>query len=384
MARVKKRVLFLAPYLGDGGINTHMLTLGKELKKLGWDVAICSGGSLGEVAKDAPIPEDYEEAGIPHFRAWIPASPHRLRDLPQLLQLPIAMWQVIRAVRQFRPALLHSHSRQMGAYARVVQLLVGVPFISTVHNPIKPRNRLWARTTFLGSEAVAVGGEIQAGLIRDYGVDPDRVRVVAPGADAEHLRPPTRDERDVARRRWGIQPGQFVLAFVGSLNANKRPDTLVDAVAALGATQHDVVALVAGQGPDEEALRARAGSLGIAPRVQLLGYQDARSVLWAADALVLPSEVEGFGLVVVEAMLCGVPVLCTPAAAAQKVTPDVTGVVFDVGDDEGLAQRVRQMIEQPDVRGAMAARALDDARNRFSSTQMARSIEETYLRALEP
>ena len=68
-------MLFLAPYLGDGGINTHMLTLGKELKKLGWDVAICSGGSLGEVAKDAPTPEDYDEAGIPHFRAWIPASP---------------------------------------------------------------------------------------------------------------------------------------------------------------------------------------------------------------------------------------------------------------------------------------------------------------------
>jgi glycosyltransferase involved in cell wall biosynthesis len=77
-------------------------------------------------------------------------------------------------------------------------------------------------------------------------------------------------------------------------------------------------------------------------------------------------------------------VLCTPAAAAQKVTPDVSGVVFDVGDSEGLARRVRQLIEQPDVRGAMAARALDEARNRFSSTQMARSIEETYLHALEP
>ena len=76
-----------------------------------------------------------------------------------------------------------------------------------------------------------------------------------------------------------------------------------------------------------ELLHARAGSMGIAPRVQLLGYQDSRSGLWAADALVLPSEVEGVGLVFVEAMLCGCsPLLCSPAAAAQKVTPDVTGV----------------------------------------------------------
>lgn len=388
-------MLFLAPYLGDGGINTHMLTLGSNLKKLGWEVAICSGGPLGDLAhvdtsttaeRDtrASVVDDYEHAGITHFEAWIPVRPHRIRDLPRLLRLPVAMWQVIRAVRRFRPALLHSHSRQMGVYARLVQLLFGVPFISTVHTPVPSRNRLWSVTNSLGSGVVAVSGEIQAILIRDYGVDADRVRVVAPGADADHFRPPSLEERESAQQHYGIRPGQFVLAFVGSLDSNKRPETLVEAAAEFVGSEHDVVVLVAGRGPAEELIRMQAARLGVAERVQLLGYQDTRRVLWAADTLVLPSRSEGSPLVVVEAMLSGVVVMRTAAGGAdQQIKPDATGVVFAYGDYQGLARRIADLIDHPDLRRTIAASALDDARNRFSSTRMARTIEEVYVNALE-
>ncbi len=370
-----------------------MLTLGTELRKLGWDVAICTGGEVGERANvgrgerpagavDAPVAADYERAAITHYRASIPYSPHRPRDLPQLIRLPLAMWQVVRAIRRFHPSLVHSHSRQMGAYARLAQLVLGVPFVSTMHSPFAPRNRLWAAATFLGSRMIAVSTEIQASLVRDYRVAEDRVRVVTPGADADHFRPPTSEEREAAQRRWGIEPGQLVLAFVGSLNPNKRPDTLVDAVASLTDAGENVVALIAGRGSEEEAIRSRATALGIAERVRLLGYQDARSVLWASDVLVLPSLIEGFGLVLVEAMLSGVVVMCTSSAASQEVTPDFTGVVFEYGNHADLARRIADLIELPDVRRRMADRALEDARTRFTSTAMARSIEATYLDVL--
>ncbi len=393
MRPIRKRVLFLAPYLGDGGINTHMLTLGSELQKLGWEVAVCSGGPIdGHVPAEKdrageggrpPGVEDYERAGISHFEVRFPHRIRRARDLPQLARIPLAMWRILRAVRRFRPALLHSHSHQVGAYARVVQLLLGLPTVSTIHNAVPSGQRLWASDMFLGTRVLAVSDETGAALSLDHGVDRDRVHVVPPGADAERFRPPKLEERHAAQQRLGIRSGQFALAFVGSLNRNKRPDILVDAVATLAGEGRDVVAVIAGYGPEGTGIRTQAANLGITERVRLLGYQDTRSVLWATDALVLPSQNEGFGLVVVEAMLSGVVVMCTPSGgAAKQLKPDVTGVLFADGDHGELARRVAELIDRPDQRTSMAARGTEDARDRFSSSRMARAVAETYEEVL--
>jgi glycosyltransferase involved in cell wall biosynthesis len=388
-------VLFLAPYLGDGGINTHMLTLGKELRRAGLEVAICSGGAhAGETRFDisaaerpqavkAPLPEDYERAGILHFAASIPASPQRLSEVPRLLLIPMAMWQVIRAMRRFRPDIVHSHSRQMGLYARVAQLLLGVPFVSSVHSPVKPRNRLWAATTFLGVRVLAVSDEIRAILVRDYHVPPGRVRIVPPGPDAVHFRPPSPDERRAARQHWGIGEGQFVLGYVGSLTENKHPETLVEAVVDLEGAGRDVVALVAGRGPVEDDVAELAMRRRMGKRVRLLGYQESRSVLWAADALVLPSRSEGSPLIVSEAMLSGVVVVSTPVGGAvRQLLSGQAGVLFGYGNHHELADRIEELIEHPDLREQLTARALEEARAHYSATAMVQSVVAAYEDAL--
>jgi len=393
-SRPVRRVLLLAPYLGDGGINTHMLTLGTELRKAGLEVAICSGGAhAGETRFDiapdrqqsvrAPLPEDYEQAGIRHFDVDIPASPHRLSEVPRLLLIPVAMWQVLRAVRRFRPDIVHSHSRQMGLYARAAQLLLGVPFVSSVHSPVRPRNRLWAATTFLGVRVLAVSNEIRAILIRDYHAAPDRVRMVPPGPDAEHFRPPSAEERRAARGSWSVGEGQFVLGFVGSLTENKHPETLVEAVAELAGNGRDVVALVAGRGPVEHDVAALAVRRRVSERVRLLGYQESRSVLWASDALVLSSRSEGSPLVVSEAMLSGVVVVSTPVGGAvRQLMSGETGVLFDYENHHELAERIIELIDHPDRREALVARALEEARADYSATAMVKAVIATYEDAL--
>ena len=85
---------------------------------------------------------------------------------------------------------------------------------------------------------------------------------------------------------------------------------------------------------------------------------------------------------VAEAMLSGVVVMRTPAGGSDRLRPDVTGVVFAHGDHEGLARRIADLIERPDLRETIAANALEDARDRFSSIQMARTIEEIYFDVL--
>ena len=391
---VAKRVLFLAPYLGDGGINTHMLTLGSELQKCGWAVAICSGGSFVDRRQVngatgapqnmvGPGVQDYLGAGIEHFEARIPLRPYRLRDTPELLRFPAAAWQVTRAARRFRPALLHSHSQQMGVYACIVHAVLRTPYISSVHSPIRSRGRLWTGAT-LGSAVIANSDDVERMLIEQGATSPDRLRIVPAGADAEHFRPPEPSERRSAQQHFGIGPGQFVVTFIGTLNTNKSPDTLIDAAADLVSSGHDVVVLMAGEGPMEGDLRNRAAEARLADRVQVLGRQDSRLVLWAADALVLPSRMEGFGTVVAEAMLSRVVVLRTPGGGAvQQITPGVTGMTFPFGDNGELARLIADLIERPDARTAMAGRALEDARARFSSEVMARDIEAIYLSVLQ-
>jgi glycosyltransferase involved in cell wall biosynthesis len=250
-----------------------------------------------------------------------------------------------------------------------------------MHNPVPPTSRSFARTTFLGARAIADSSEIATILTRDYGLAADRVVVVTPGVDATRFRPPRVEEREEARRRFEVESGGFVLAFVATLVSRKRADTLIDAMALLR-SRPDVVALIAGHGPDEEALRGRTSRLGLASSVSFVGYQDSRTVIWAADALVLPSESEGSPLVVVEAMLSGVVAICTPAAGVQ-LQPDVTGVIFPYGDHQELARQIVDLVQRPDHRKALVSEALADARRRLSSRAMAESIAALYVEVME-
>jgi glycosyltransferase EpsD len=271
----------------------------------------------------------------------------------------------------------------MGLYARVAQLLLGVPFVSSVHSPVTPRNRLWAAMTFLGRRVLAVSDEIRASLIRDYHVAPDRVRMVPPGPDAEYFRPPTAEQRRSARQHWAIGEAQFVLAFVGSLTPNKHPETLVEGVADLVGAGRNVVALIAGRGPVEADVAGLARERGVGERVRLLGYQDARSVLWAADAFVLPSRSEGSPLVVSEAMLSGVVVVSTPVGGAiRQLAAGQTGVLFDHENHRELAHRIAELMDHPDQRATLTTLALEEARANYSSTAMVEAVREIYREAV--
>jgi len=394
----KNRVLLMAASQPDGTIHTHMLSLGNELRRRGWDVAICSGGSLrfsrphkrhsprrvGE-GSSADAVDCFEQSGMLHFEVPALGRPQRLQDIPWLpVLLPLALWQVLRMVRQFRPTVLHGHTRQMGTYARIAQVLLGVPFITSTHFPLYPTSRLQAATTFFGEMAVADSDEIRTILIDHFRVSPGRVRVVVPGVDTDRFRPPSAEERRLAQERYHLTGDQFVVAFVGSLIPRKRPDTLIRAIAEVVWAGHAAVALIQGRGPEETALRELSSGLGIEHAVRFLGDQDPRDVLWAADALALPSESEGSPAAVAEAMSSGVAVMCTSAGGMlQQITPDVSGTTFDYGDHRALATAMTRLINEPSLRATLVATALEDARDRLSSARMAQKIERIYLDVID-
>ena len=182
--------------------------------------------------------------------------------------------------------------------------------------------------------------------------------VIGNGVDVDRFRPPTDEERRLARQALALGDEDPMVLFIGNEFGRKGLPALVDAVAALGDDVHLVV--VGGTADMIEAESARAASRGVGGRLRFAGSDpDPRPWLHAADVLAMPSAYESYGLVVLEALACGVPVVATATGCVPDVVVEgVNGAVVDAsvtGLAAGLSRVLR--LEQGPTRRAARATA---------------------------
>ncbi|QNN52173.1 glycosyltransferase family 4 protein [Nocardioides mesophilus] len=218
-----------------------------------------------------------------------------------------------------------------------------------------PARRLRVRSMLRRMAAVAALTETSRDvLISHFGVPPDRVEVLHNARRSDVFRPPGPEEKVAARRRLGLPERARVLAMVGALSPEKRIDVAITAVSPL---PHDVHLVVAGDGPLRGELERRATTL--APgRVTFLGQlPEPLVLLWAADALLLTSTTEGVPGVLIEAGLCGLPVVSTDVGyVGDVVVPGRTGLLVPEGDVAGVGQAVREVLAGAPRLGLQARR----------------------------
>ncbi|MGX1883368.1 glycosyltransferase [Streptomyces sp. NPDC055287] len=258
-----------------------------------------------------------------------------------------ALPALTRLVRRGKYDLVHTHLYRACVYGRIAARLAGVTAtVATEHSlgqteiegrPLTHGARaLYLGTERLGSATVAVSGTV-AGRLRDWGVPAARIHVVPNGIDAASFRfDPAR--RSATRARLGVPEEAFVVGGVGRIVPGKRFDVLVRAVAALPGAW----LLLAGDGPDTDALRTLTARLGATDRIRFLGECDSTSpdakagttpatstaprtgipaLLSAIDVFVSTSREEAFGLAVVEALAAGLPVLHRTCPAIDDLPP---------------------------------------------------------------
>jgi glycosyltransferase involved in cell wall biosynthesis len=187
-------------------------------------------------------------------------------------------------------------------------------------------------------------------------------------------------DRHVARASWKIPPEATVALFCAKLQRWKGPMDLLEAFAR--AKVPDSYLVFAGDGPERNNLERKATELGFADRILFLGFVNQSllpSVYRAADVFVLPSLFEPFGLVVNEAMLCGLPVVVSDRVGAKfdLVRPDENGYVFLAGDVEALAAILRQILPDGEKRARMGAAA-----RRRMETWSPQEYAESVVRAV--
>jgi glycosyltransferase involved in cell wall biosynthesis len=275
--------------------------------------------------------------------------------------------------RAAKPDLFLISHRQLYAaqYGIVAAALTRRPIVSVVHcvvartdviqtNLMRGASKFVAR--FVGvSDSVARDTESQLHLA------PGTVDVIYNGVPQTTTPTTPPHPRDSARR---------LLGCVGRLSPEKGYDVALHALAALP----DCELVILGEGPQLGKLRRIAASLGINDRVRFEGWVPPPwTDSWRFDALLVPSHYEGFGLVAVEAMLAGIPVIASDVAALREVLSDEkTGLLVQPGRPDELARAAQRLLDDDELREELVAHAREDARQRFSVSTMVGSYEALF------
>jgi glycosyltransferase involved in cell wall biosynthesis len=196
---------------------------------------------------------------------------------------------------------------------------------------------------YRGTPVQAVSRSTADDLVQ-RGFPAEDIVVIPNGVDLEFLAP------DPAEARFA----EPTALYVGRLKRYKRVDLILAAVARLAAQGHPTRLLVAGRGDAEGALRAQADRLGIHDRVQFVGFvseEEKRRLLRKAWVHVFTSPKEGWGISNLEAAACGTPTVASDSPGLRdSVVQGQTGFLVPHGDVNALAERIRSLIERPDLR----------------------------------
>jgi D-inositol-3-phosphate glycosyltransferase len=243
-------------------------------------------------------------------------------------------------------------------------------------------------------------------LVGAYHADPDRVYIVPPGVDLSTFQPLDRDD---ARRTIGYGSGPLLL-FVGRLERLKGVEVAIRALALLSDRQHEDLRLIVlgedarergvregveqdagergvheGDESEKDRLKAIASELGVRDRVDFLGSVAQHELPYfysAADACVMPSYSESFGLVALEAQACGCPVVASGVSGLRSVVRDeVSGYLIDGHEPALYAERIGRLLADPDLAQQMGRRGSLLAQ-RFSWTRTADRLEGLFERLI--
>ena len=237
-----------------------------------------------------------------------------------------------------------------------------MPYVVTVHGAdvnvnLTGRGPLRERTLRVLTGAAAVMA-VSGAVARRLGdvVPPERLHTVVNGV---------RGQKPVAPS--DLLPGRRLVLSVGNLYASKGHALVLAALARLGRPYADVAYAIVGDGPERRRLVAQARALGLGARLEFLGWRPHDEVLGLmarADAFVLPSAPEGFGLVYAEAMAQGTPVVaCRGEGPGDFVDDGVSGLLVPADDPEAVARAIATLLDE----AATATRLADAGRAAVAS-----------------
>ncbi len=389
------RILHVTPYFADawgyGGIPRIASTLARELGARGHAVTVCTTDAAEATRRTG---EDYWSAEG-ESRRWNCVEVHTFPNVSNRLAyhlqcfLPrgLASYLAIHA-HGFDVAHLHACRNLPVSMAARALVRAGVPYLlapnGTAPRLERRRTAKWVYDLALGrrdierAAAVLAVSEAERAQLEAIGIPASRIRVLGNPVDLdEHA---GRGPRGRFRKAHGWGEGPVVL-FLGKLTPRKRVDALVRAFARLELSNAQLVIAGNDMGAGT-SIRAEVRRLGLEPRtrfVDTLRGAERLDALGDADVVVYPSADEVFGLVPLEALLAGTPVVVTGDSGCGEILRAIGGgVVVPLGDDDALTRAMAETLRSPVGRRAGALRAGAEIRERFGGRVIAEKLDVLY------
>lgn len=386
------RILHVTPHYEDawayGGIPRVASALCRGLVRRGHEVTVATTDAW---EPDRRMPRRMRQS-VAMDRGGV-----RVRPFPNLsnglahhqqLYLPLGLGRFLRREAQaFDVAHLHAlHNVPVSQAARALSR-VGVPYVAAPNGtaPLIERRRAgkWlfdktvGRGVLQGANRVLAVSQAEQDQLLGLGVPAEKIRRLPNPVQADEV---TDVEGGRFRRRYGLE-GEQVVLYLGQLSPRKGLDTLARAMGRLGAEGPRLVLAGADRGAGGRAARLLAEE-GLTARAQAVGVLHGRARMEAladADLVVYVGEHEVFGLVVLESILCGTPVVVADdCGAAELVGLTGGGVAVPVGDATALALQVRQMLDEAGVWKRRVVGAARITRELFDASVVCGELEGIY------
>ena len=266
-----------------------------------------------------------------------------------------------RAIRSFLPDVIHTHLARATWIGGMSARMAGIPALSTTHNRIKPKYLRFTRHFISTTRA-------QRQHLRNLHIAGDKIRVIPnfsmlPAVNTVRI-PNTESPVFVAM-------GRFV--------HKKGFDVLIDAFAEVVRHKPSATLILGGDGELKNALLSRVSMLGLSEHIQFCGWvENIAAFLDRNAAFVLPSRDEPFGIVVLEAMACGLPIITSKTSGPLEILDDASAWFADIADSRSLADAMLSCSNKPEEAEARALRARDRYATHYQVNQTVPEIRNYY------
>ncbi|MCC7117662.1 MAG: glycosyltransferase [Anaerolineales bacterium] len=363
-----------------GGMNVYVRDLTAELGKLGVHVDVFTR------SQDEHVPHVLHDLGfgnrVVHIQAG-PESPAAKKEIANYIPEFVEGIKRFACEKGIRYDLIHSHYWMSGLAAeKLSEAWGGIPIVHMYHTLGEMKNRV-ARSEDELADANRLNGERQVLRRADriiaatlaeltqlrflYHADARKLTVIPPGVDTAHFYPIPAEE---AKECIGLRPNDRMILFVGRIEPLKGVDTLITAMSCLNVTGlgRPVHLAIIGGEPNAEDLTAEMArlqklcdDLAMGQMVVFLGKRGQDTLPYyysAAEALVMPSLYESFGMVALEAMACGAPVIASEVGGlGYLVQNGETGYTIPDSDPGALSQKLTILLNDAPLRERMSRRA---------------------------
>ena len=372
-----------------GGISRVVHDLSHKLIEIGHEVSVVT-------YRDGNAPYEEDDNGVKVYRVDnYMIHPNNFVDW--IMQLNFNMIskasEIIKKENDFD--VIHAHDWLVTYAAKTLKDSFGIPLVSTIHATENGRNSgihndtqryindsEWL-LTYESSEVIVNSNFMKNDIQRIFGLPYDKITVVPNGVNLNNFE---QVERDYDFRRQYAADNEKIILYVGRLVYEKGVQNLIAAMPKILANYHDAKLIIAGKGPMLDELRGEVDYLGLGNKVYFTGYlnsKQCRKMYKCADIAVFPSTYEPFGIVALEAMLSGSPIVVSDIGGLNEIVDHcVNGMKSYAGNSNSIADSILTLLFNQELAKSCVEKAQEKVRTQYNWSKISDDTHFVYEKAI--